>query len=94
MLVVLLSCFGVKAQETISFLESFNLEPTLLNGMVIAKIPDALQAKRIIGNPAVAEDKDVIGWMSLDREEDHSDDAGAIASAFASEEALKNILGN
>lgn len=106
LLFVFLSVFIVNAQEKVIFPESFNLDLKLLNGLVIAKIPDELQERGIIENPAVTENKDAIRYMTefnsedvlqvyyqiYQDEKDESDDAGVIVSRFISEEALRNNL--
>lgn len=108
LLFVLLSAFIVKAQENILFPDSFKLNPKLLSGMVIAKMPDEYKKEGIINNPAVIEDKRAIGIMSdLDNQDilqlyyeiydtmgRNRDDAGVVVSRFVSEEALKSNLGN
>lgn len=107
LLFILLSVFVVEAQEKILFPDSFKLDPKLLSGLVIAKIPEELQEKGITGNPALTDNKDVIGLLTefniedvfglyyevYQSESDKHDDAGVVVSRFVSEEALHHNLG-
>lgn len=104
-LFILIPFLAANAQKKNQFLDDFKLNPKLLEGMVIASIPEKYSSKGITGNPAVTKDKRAIKMLSADNdsilqvyyevyynEDDNSDDAGVVVSRFSSEEALKDCL--
>lgn len=102
-LLTFICVISVNSQEKVSFPQDFKLDPILLEGMVIAPIPEEYLG--IKENPAVVEDREAIKEMSMNNDDiiqvyyevyhnkdDNSDDAGVIVSRFISEEALQNSL--
>lgn len=105
---LLITVFCLNMQGQIAFPQDFKLDSRLLEGMVLAKIPEEYHSEGITDNPAVSQDPSVIRMMSdLDNEhivqiyyeiyqsiENKHGDAGVIVSEFVSKEALLDCLPN
>lgn len=105
-ILLLITVISFNTRGQIVFPQDFKLDPKLLAGMTIAKIPEEFHSEGITDNPVVSQDRSVIRMISdLDNDyivqiyfeayqgiESIYDDAGVIVSEFVSKEALLDCL--
>lgn len=106
LLLAVLSVFELKAQENISFPESFKLDSTLLSGMKLAEIPEEYQKEGIVNNPGVVGDERSMRMIAKGNskgvrqvyyeiyftDEKDPDDAGVVVSRFEWRSDLNHSL--
>lgn len=104
-LLIFILAISVNAQEKVTFPQDFKLDSSLLDGMVIAIIPEKYHKEGVKENPAVVEERNAIRMMSMNNNDiiqvyyevyhdknDDTDDAGVVVSCFISEDALQKSL--